>query len=518
MNTDSGTIFEKLNFNLSGYDRKYSDNHFEIEEAYQKADTEFSEKWKKTDTQTAAVSAVDDNGSGDEQQQTFRRTDKAVEQIRTQILYERIYTAVAEFQRTHAEENIGKELIAVLESSLKESEKKSVSYNDVFETVSRIETILNEQTVKETFQNSEEPPYVQQKNTVKDIVTENTEDTESTSENSVPQSDEVLTVQEKIVLVNHTRNRRKYTYDEKINALKKIQESHLTEDKNFNRYLRNKIALLTKVRDSGFVLQPLPKKKSTPTNAQGVQQTPDLKTQRKQETIAQLTKTIATYRTKHQKFMEILRSNLISSDEKVNLIMEIELAEKDTRSRTPSVRTAELPQENIVQMLEKRKTITKNTVNSQEYFKFGAGKQLKFDIFSLTVPSTYTFSEDFFNDRYVICHMDTAQGLSAENLINSPLIVEISKNKKHLCDSFFEFFNSNINYCNRNNIRYRQSTVSGFPCVFKHKENDSRYVVSLYNTCGHYIIEIGFTFSVKCTNAESIVSRMLNGLHIERIS
>ena len=30
-----------------------------------------------------------------------------------------------------------------------------------------------------------------------------------------------MTVQEKIVLVNHTRNRRKYTYDEKINALKK---------------------------------------------------------------------------------------------------------------------------------------------------------------------------------------------------------------------------------------------------------------------------------------------------------
>ena len=505
MNTDSGTIFEKLNFNLSGYDRKYSDNHFEIEKAYQKADTEFSEKWKKTDTQTAAASTADSNGSGDEQQQTFHRTDKAVEQIRTQILYERVCTAVTEFQQIHKEGNIGKELIAVLESSLKESENKSASYSDVFETISRIETILSEQTANDTSQNSEKSSYEQQENT------------ESTSENSAPESDEVLTVQEKIVLVNHTRNRRKYTYDEKINALKKIQESHLTEDKNFNRYLRNKIALLTKVRDSGFVLQPLPpKKKSSSANAQRVQQIQNLKTQRKQETIAQLTKTIATYRTKHQKFMEIIQSNLISSDEKVNLIMEIELAEKDTRSSVPSVKTEEPPQENIVQMLEKRKTVTKNTVHSQEYFKFGAGKQLKFDIFSLIVPSTYTVSENFFSDRYVICHMDTAQSLSAENLINSPLIVEISKNKKHLCDSFFEFFNSNINYCNRHNIRYRQSTASGFPCVFRHKEKDNRYVISLYNTCGHYITEISFTFSVKCTNAESIVSRMLNGLHIER--
>ena len=190
--------------------------------------------------------------------------------------------------------------------------------------------------------------------------------------------------------------------------------------------------------------------------------------------------------------------------------MNLELAEN---SGNVSEKT---PQENIVQVMEKRRTVTKDTVHREEYFKFGAGVPIAFGEFQMTVPSDYTVSELLCPNRYIVGKTEVIRQNQQDCLITSPLVVEVSRSRHKLCDSFYEFFSSNINYCNQHNIKYRQSTVNGFPCVFRHKNGEDNYTVLIYNTAGHYITDICFQFNVRCANKDSVVSRILSGIKIRR--
>ena len=190
--------------------------------------------------------------------------------------------------------------------------------------------------------------------------------------------------------------------------------------------------------------------------------------------------------------------------------MEMELAESKTSPSTPQ------PTENLITLQEKRRTVTKDMVQRTEYFKFGAGVKVQFGEFQMTLPSNYGVSEVMREHYYVVAINEILQQNNTENLITSPLVMEISRNQQKLCDSYHEFFSSNINYCNQHNIKYRQSTVNGFPCVFRHKNGEDNYTVLIYNTAGHYITDICFQFNVRCANKDSVVSRILSGIKIRR--
>ncbi|MBQ7522225.1 MAG: hypothetical protein IJU14_05020 [Clostridia bacterium] len=523
MNTEKGENQYELQPNPSGYDRRYIQkcSETQTQEEYQKTDNALTRKWEK-------LFDGDNKDNNNPAKGNVSLTDKAVENARTEILFEKVVKDI-QFYAEHSEEK--KSLITLLEESLEGEKNREISYSDVFVAISRIEQQLKERVqhirsetaVSDNTQDTEEIVSDNTQDT-EETVSDDTHDTEETlSENELPVTndieetasdstdDEIFGVQEKIVIVNKKTGNQKYTYNEKIKVLQKILDSHISDDEDFNRHIRNKIKLLIKVRDSGYVMQELPPKKKRQSSTQTtVPSQQDKTAQKRQQNIIQLTKTIEQYRTKQKKILEIAHSHLISADDKVSMIMEMELAESKISPDTPK------QTENIVTLLEKRKTVTKEMVHRTEYFKFGAGAKVCFGEFQMTLPSNYSVSETMREHDYVIAISDIIRQSKAENLITSPLVIAISKNKQKLCDSYHEFFSSNINYCNRHNIKYRQSVVSGFPCVFKHKDEENGYTVSVYNTAKHYIIDICFEFHVRCDNKDSIVKRILSGITINR--
>ena len=528
MNTEKGENQQELQSNPSGYDGRYTQRYSEtqVPEEYQKTDNALARKWEKL---------FDGDNKNDHKdnpilsKEDVRFTDKAVENARTEILFEKVMKDIQSYAK-HGEEK--KSLIALLEESLEGEKNREISYHDVFTAVSRIEQQLKERlqdirlqtaiaddtknttedTAKEVISDNTEETVSENttedttEDTTEEVISDNTEET--VSENT---EEEILGVQEKIVIVNKTKSNQKYTYNEKIKVLQKILDSHISDDEDFNRHIRNKIKLLIKVRDSGFVMQELPpKKKRRTATPSATPSSQDKTAQKRQQNITQLTKTIEQYRTKQKKILEIAHSHLISADDKVSMIMEMELAESKTSPSTPQ------PTENLITLQEKRRTVTKDMVQRTEYFKFGAGVKVQFGEFQMTLPSNYGVSEVMREHYYVVAINEILQQNNTENLITSPLVMEISRNQQKLCDSYHEFFSSNINYCNQHNIKYRQSVVSGFPCVFRHKDDENHYTVSVYNTSRHYITDICFDFHVRCDNKDSIVRRILSGITITR--
>ena len=495
--------------NLSGYDRKYFQSYSETQREYQKTENAFSEKWERLfgDESKHSEKAEEITNL---QKESVSRTGEIVENVRTEILFEKVVQDIQNILTSDRKASDGtqKTLITALEESLEGENNRSIAYHDVFETVSRIENIMKEKSQADS-RHTESIPLPKSE----EEVFHKNDDTTAPSQTNPPENAEMLSVREKIVIVNKAVSNRTYTYNEKIRVLQKILDSHISEDEDFNRHIRNKIRLLTKVRDSGFVIQLLPpKNKKVRQSADNKTALPkDEKARKRAENLTVLTKTIEQYRTKEKKILEIAHSRLLSADDKVSMIMEMELAQENSVSQKKN-----LPTENMVQILEKRTTVTKQTVQCKEYFKFGAGKSASFGEFILILPSAYSVSETLCDNCYVIAASNVIQQNKEENLITSPLVIKISRSQQKLCDSYHEFFSSNIHYCLQHNIRYRQSTVSGFPCVFKHKSGENQYIISVYNTKRHYITDICFDFHVRCDNKDGIVKRILSQMTVMR--
>jgi|GEM_PF-4056580 len=157
-------------------------------------------------------------------------------------------------------------------------------------------------------------------------------------------------------------------------------------------------------------------------------------------------------------------------------------------------------------------TVTQSIVNSEEYFKFGAGVTRKTEDFVITLPSGY-IADDSISDESVLMYFADAGNTTGDRLLlSSPLVVYFNKYSSSEAFGYCEFFNYNIKYCIENSLLYKQTVVGGCPAVIKHKKGDSTFDVAVFNYNVNKCYDFKFQFNVIANNKSSVVQRILAGI------
>lgn len=360
---------------------------------------------------------------------------------------------------------------------------------------------------------------------------------------------------EKVLIYKELTKRETFDYKDKILAIDIIlKKLNKTIPKQLENHIKNKKILLEKVHKSGFVIKfEKSKKKKRKSN---LEKTPleinsdvikvannesleKLKTVSKisnieeskinkiknllyenhiktfSEKISDIKDFVDNY--KQEEIFDSKSTSIENLDNKTNFLSQDyvksktnELKQKIFDNRIVIKKTIETLENSNISVYDKiqnvnkiiaddnsdKFTLTKSIVNSGEYFKFGAGIEVSNKSMEIAVPSGYCLHNCENNDEFYICVVDKYK----------PLIINIISKKSDV-NSLFEFFNSNIEECEKEKLTYRNTTVGNMPAVLKQKDN--YYKLSAYNKKSNIITDIIFEFNKTFLNMESVVKRIL---------
>lgn len=358
---------------------------------------------------------------------------------------------------------------------------------------------------------------------------------------------------EKVLIYKELTKRENFDYRDKILAIDIIlKELNGVIPKQLEKHIKNKRILLERVYESGFVIKfEKSKKKRRKNNLEkaplkinsDVVKTADNKSLEKLKTISEISSieeskinniksllykdTPKTFSEKisdikdfvySYKEQEKINDDKNTSIEGINILSEDyvkektnELEQKIADNRIAIKKTIKMLENSNISVYDKiqninkiiaddssdnKFTLTKSIVNSDEYFKFGAGTKACTPNIEISIPSGYHLYNCKYSDELYICAVDK----------HKPLIINII-NKKSDVNNLSEFFNSNIEECEKEKLTYRNTTVGNMPAVLKQKNN--YYKLSAYNKKRNIITDIIFEFNKTFLNMESVVKRIL---------
>lgn len=317
-----------------------------------------------------------------------------------------------------------------------------------------------------------------------------------------------LSATERVVIFKEICNNSKYTYDEKIAALNIISEKSKLYSEECYKHIKNKIILLGIVKNSDFVMdfseirekerkkQEYQKKFKKDIN----EETKNIEKEKLDKAKALVTKTA--------KKIKMLTQKAEKKEKKLKTIADIITNKKSSsEDKLYSIN-------NVLSDLEQptKDTLTKIMVNSDEYFKFGAGVTLNCDDLRITVPSGYIAETNIEKNKTIIYYQGISKIVKKNNFVTSPLVINIKKEKSYDIDNLYQFFNKYIEFCRQADIKYNQTTVSGLPAVFL--RNDNKYMIFIYNHKRNMVIDIEIKFNITVLNKESIVKRIVSEIRI----
>lgn len=318
----------------------------------------------------------------------------------------------------------------------------------------------------------------------------------------IADKDNKMSTQQRVILLSEINKNAKLTIDEKIAIIKELISMDIVADIPSRKHIKNKLLLLYIVKESGFSID-VTKSKNYKPIMQSVDEDSNF-TETNNETTESL-----------EEPQENNSDNELSEE-----ISESKLADNNIKSNdVESIKEAEVI-EKIIPFeisLTKIQTITKAFVNSKRHFKFGAGYIARNKTLSLLLPSGYILDES--NIAYQSNNLFKNSKATNKNIIinNSPLCITFTKNKKAENYNLIDFFNSNIIECKKNNLKYRQTVISKFPAVLKHKTGRNIYQASVFMKNVNCVYDIEFKFKKNIANQASTVNRILASLKFERM-
>lgn len=324
----------------------------------------------------------------------------------------------------------------------------------------------------------------------------------------IADNDKKMSTQQKVILLSEINKNAKLTIDEKIAIVQELISIDIVEDIPSRKHIKNKLLLLYIVKESGFSIDVTKLKDYKPImqsvdEASNVTEASD---EINDETTDCLEKPQET--NSNDELVEVKsESKLIDDDIKSENVIDDTEDEEEfeaiEKTLPPEISLINIP------------TITKTFVNSKRHFKFGAGYIARNKTLSLLLPSGYTLDES--NVAYQSnSFYKKSKAISKNTIINnSPLCITLTKNKKEENYNLIDFFNSNIIECKENKLKYRQTVISRYPAVLKHRAGKNIYKASVFMKNAGCIYNIEFRFKKNIANQASTVNRILASLKFE---
>lgn len=320
--------------------------------------------------------------------------------------------------------------------------------------------------------------------------------------------------QEKTVIFKEISKASKYSYDEKISALNIILDEKIINDLRCIRHIINKITLLTIVKNSGFVMdfseisdkekrKEIYRESIDPDSENPETNNDETQIKTKSESTEKINATSSV-----KELVESPDKNVKKLDVLSDILLDSEISTEDKLYAMSNVV--------LNDKLPLKKTFTQMLVNSKEYFKYGAGVTAFCDGINYSLPSGYIIDDKLSDEIKIIYSSDIKEAESMDYLFKSPLVVFVEKKKAKVNFDLHDFFNENMNECNKNNLKYRQTVVGRFPSVIRHKKDSNIYIVAVFNYKKASVFEFRFQFNIPIVNKESTVSRMLSGIKFGR--
>lgn len=314
-----------------------------------------------------------------------------------------------------------------------------------------------------------------------------------------------LSATERVVIFKDICENSKYTYAEKISSLYTILEAPNLYSKECLRHIKNKIDLLNIVKNSGFVIDfsYIEEKERKKREYQKRRNPEDFEDTDRVE----LEKARALVK-KSAEEVKILTQQAENRERKLKAVANILTNESSSAvEKLYSINNvvADVKQPDV-------DSLTKTMVNSNEYFKFGAGVTLKCNNITITVPSGYIAETSMGRDKITVYSNLVSNVVNENNLAMSPLIINIEEKPSDDIDMLYKFFNKHIDFCRQAGVKYKQTTVGSLPAVSINRDN--KYTISLYNHKKQMIYNIEIKFNVNVLNKESTVRRIVSGIKI----
>ncbi len=317
-----------------------------------------------------------------------------------------------------------------------------------------------------------------------------------------------LSATERVVIFKEICKNSEYTYDEKIVALNIISEKPELYNEECYKHIKNKITLLKIVKNSGFIVDFSEiREKERKKREYQKKFKKDIHEETKNVEKEKLDKSKALV-TKTAEKIKMLTQKAEKEERKLKVVADI-LTNKKSSSEDKLYSI-----NNVLSDLKQpsKDTLTKIMVNSDEYFKFGAGITLSCNDFRITVPSGYIAETTVEKNETIIYYQGVSKIVKKNNFVTSPLVINIKKEKADGINSLYQFFNKYIEVCIRTDIKYNQTTVSGLPAVFL--RNDNKYMIFVYNHKQNMVMVIEIKFNITVLNKESIVKRIVSQIKI----
>ena len=99
-----------------------------------------------------------------------------------------------------------------------------------------------------------------------------------------------------------------------------------------------------------------------------------------------------------------------------------------------------------------------------------------------------------------------------EQFFYSPLVICVNRLKNKNIANIPIFFSNALNECTKKKMKYKNTSVNGYPAVIKYKNDKNIFYVSVLNYREDCLYEFKFTFNGKVNNKTSIVQRILSGI------
>lgn len=292
------------------------------------------------------------------------------------------------------------------------------------------------------------------------------------------------TVTEKLVLLNEINSHQQLDLSKKIIILDNVLKKNALYDKELYKHINNKIILLKRLKESGYNHQVL-------------------SAEYKKELLAAEDSTKGSDAANDKLTDNGLGTSKATGNIELGCDNPVN-SEDATSTKKKEVSCEKNPQLNNID------TITRMTVNSKEYFKFGAGVRRSGNGFSLIVPSGYTIKH-ISNTDVVYFENIFSNNLDEIN-VKSPLVFTVCMSKEKNIQSLFQFFNYYIKRSVENKEQYIRTVVDGSACVLSHKKGSNIFEAAVFNDKRCYCVNIKFYFNRKINNKYSVVQRILWGV------
>lgn len=307
-------------------------------------------------------------------------------------------------------------------------------------------------------------------------------------------ADKQLTTTDRVVLVSEINKSSSLTRMDKIEILEGLLKNNVIKTEKAKRYARNKIALLIKAINSNLVMtynyasEKAQRKHNVLVTKQAENKTANKNIQENIH-LEQLQKELKEKRSVLESVADILFDYSVTAEEKLQAINNV-----------------------VFDVIKPERNLTQVMVSSRDYFKFGAGITCNDESLKLTLPSGYKLDSKFSKDFLLAYSTEVTDLENTEYLYQSPLVLNVEKKPLLKGDDLLNFFNSNIEECNENNLTYRQSVVGKCPAVIKYKKNSNEYKISVYNKNQMYTYMFTFQFNIPTVNMQSVVNRILSSV------